>query len=166
MSPAAQASLKAPKSKSNGSENNNIHGIESLIRAMLKKHRTPFMLIKRCILEKQYGRFRKYLPDITPYYAIKANPYPGIIKTFIELGTCFDVASGAEMKQVLRLGASPSKIIFANTIKSPEDIEFARRRSDSWTICMPAGFEINASKTGCRKATTDFFSVHRHSTPP
>jgi len=95
---------------------------------MLKKHRSPFMLIKRSVLEKQYKRFRKCLPEVTPYYAIKAHPHPSIIKTFIKLGTGFDVASAAEMKQVLRLGALPSKIIFANTIKSPEDIEFARRR--------------------------------------
>ncbi|MBU1852416.1 MAG: type III PLP-dependent enzyme [Candidatus Omnitrophica bacterium] len=86
------------------------------------------MLIKRCVLEKQYKRFQKYLPNIIPYYAVKANPNPGIIKTFINLGAGFDVASAAEMKMVLSLGASPSKIIFAHTIKSIEDIEFSRRR--------------------------------------
>jgi len=86
------------------------------------------MLVRRSVLEKQYRRFRKSLPEVIPYYAIKANPHPGVIKTFIKLGTSFDVASAAEMKQVLALGASPQKIIFANTIKTPEDIAFARRR--------------------------------------
>lgn len=86
------------------------------------------MLIKRAVLEKQYERFRKCLPDVTPYYAIKANPHPSVIKSFLSLGAGFDVASASEMKEVLRLGASPSKIIFANTIKSPEDIAFAKRR--------------------------------------
>lgn len=95
---------------------------------MLKKHRTPFMLIRQNVLEKQFKRFRKCLPEVTPYYAIKANPHPAIIKNFVRLGAGFDVASGAEMKLVLSLGASPSKIIFANTIKSEEDIELARRR--------------------------------------
>ena len=122
MNQTQQNNLKPLKSKPDPS------GIEALIRAMLKKHRTPFMLIRRSVLEKQYRRFRKYLPEVTPYYAIKANPYPGIIKTFVKLGTSFDVASANEMKQVLSLGATPSKIIFANTIKSSEDIEFARRR--------------------------------------
>ena len=103
--------------------------IETLIRLMLKKHRTPFMLIKRSVLQKQYHRFRKCLPEVTPYYAIKANPHPGIIKTFVKLGASFDVASANEMKEVLRLGATPSKIIFANTIKSNEDLEFSRRRT-------------------------------------
>src|SRR3989338_3717822 len=114
--------LSPPKSKHDAS------GVENLIRSMMKKHRTPFMLIRRSVLEKQYQRFRKCLPEVTPYYAIKANRHPDIIKTFIKLGASFDVASAAEMKQVLDLGASPSKIIFANTIKSAEDIAFTRKR--------------------------------------
>ncbi len=117
-----QRSLKPPRPKSD------LSSIESLIKAMLKKHRSPLMLIRRCVLEKQYQRFRKCLPEVMPYYAIKANPHQGVIKTFIKLGASFDVASANEMKHVLHLGASPSKIIFANTIKSREDIESARRR--------------------------------------
>lgn len=122
MNPGLQWNSKQPKPKSD------VSGVENLVRAMLKKHKTPFMLIRKSILEKQYTRFCKCLPEVIPYYAIKANPYPGIIKEFIRLGTGFDVASAAEMKEVLRLGASSSKIIFANTIKSTEDIESARRR--------------------------------------
>ena len=34
------------------------------------------------------------------------------------VGAGFDVASGAEMSQVLKLGARADRIIFANTIKS------------------------------------------------
>src|SRR3989338_197107 len=113
--------LSPPKSK------HDANGVENLIRTMIKKHRTPFMLIRRSVLERQYQRFRKCLPEVTPYYAIKANPHPEIIKTFIKLGASFDVASAAEMKQVLDLGAVPSKIIFANTIKSNDDIVFAQK---------------------------------------
>jgi len=39
-----------------------VGGIEHLIRMMLKKHPTPFMMIKRSVLEKQYERFLKALP--------------------------------------------------------------------------------------------------------
>ncbi|MBU1864606.1 MAG: type III PLP-dependent enzyme, partial [Candidatus Omnitrophica bacterium] len=62
------------------------------------------------------------------YFAIKAHPHPEIIKKFVRLGACFDVASANEMKLVLSLGVSPTRIIFANTIKSHEDIICARRR--------------------------------------
>ena len=105
-----------------------INGVENLIRSALRKHKTPFMLIRRSLIEKQYQRFRKCLPDVTPYYAIKANPYSAVIKAFAGLGAGFDVASAAEMKEVLRFRVSPTKIIFANTIKSPEDIAFSHRR--------------------------------------
>ena len=86
---------KLPKVKTaanNTKSISEVSGIENLIRVMLKRHHTPFMIIKRCILEKQYKRFRKCLPEVIPYYAIKANPYPKAIKTFIKLGAGFDVA--------------------------------------------------------------------------
>lgn len=116
---------KKPKTPRSKPDTNNI---TSLIKASLKKHKTPFMLIRRSVLERQYERFRKCLPETAIYYAIKANPHPGVIKAFMDLGASFDVASAEEMRTVLRLGASPSKIIFANTIKSPDDIAFAKRR--------------------------------------
>ena len=101
---------------------------ENLIRSMLKKHRSPLMLIRESVLKKQFMLFKKHLPEVTPYYAIKANANPDIIKTFVKLGAGFDVASAWEMKHVLALGASPEKIVFANTIKTDEDIITARRR--------------------------------------
>jgi ornithine decarboxylase len=122
LAPSRPASPTLSKTKSD------VSGVENLIRAMLKKHRTPFMLIRRGVLERQFQRFRKCLPEVTPYYAVKANPNPRVIKTFIKLGAGFDVASASEMKQVVTLGASRDRIIFANTVKSAEDIIAARRR--------------------------------------
>jgi ornithine decarboxylase len=85
------------------------------------------MIIRKSQLLKQVRRFSKSLPNVQPFYAIKANPHPQIIKTFIKLDCGFDVASAAEMSLVLALGAKPEKIIFANTIKSVEDIIAARK---------------------------------------
>ncbi len=121
--PQQEPSLLPNKSKTSAS-----FGIDDLVRDMLKKHKTPFMLIRRSVLRKQYERFRKCLPEVMPYYAIKANPYPKIIKEFVDMGAGFDVASAEEMKLVLKLGAAPGKVIFANTIKSEEDIQSAKRR--------------------------------------
>jgi ornithine decarboxylase len=102
--------------------------IENLIRKMLKKHSSPLMLIREDMLQKQFKVFHKALPEVMPYYAIKANPHLGIIKKFVDLGAGFDVASANEMNTVLELGASPEKIIFANTIKSNEDIRLAYKK--------------------------------------
>lgn len=108
--------------------NLNGNAVENLIRQTLKKHTSPIMLIRKSVLAKQLHRFRTHLPNVTPYYAIKANPHPEVIKTFLKLGSHFDVASANEMNLVLSLGASPQKIIFANTIKSIEDIRLAYKR--------------------------------------
>lgn len=97
------------------------------IRREVKKHGTPLMIISKDALKAQYSLFKKLLPEVFPYYAIKANPSPEIIKFFADLGAGFDVASANEMKLVLTIGAKPEKIIFANTIKSDKDISFARK---------------------------------------
>lgn len=105
----------------------NGNSVENLIRQSVKKYGMPIMLIRRTILEKQFQRFKKNLPQVLPYYAIKANPNPEIIKTFARLGSNFDVASAREMDLVLSLKVSPRRIIFANTIKSNEDIAAAHK---------------------------------------
>lgn len=103
-------------------------GTETLVRRMLKKHKTPFLLIQKNSLENQLRTFKKNLPGVIPYYAIKANPHPCVVKTFIKLGTNFDVASANEMNHVLSLGAKPSRLIFANTIKSEKDLREAHKK--------------------------------------
>lgn len=103
-------------------------GIENIIRKAAKKHGSPLMLIRKDVLKKQYQMFKRHLKNVVPYYAIKANPNPEIIKEFIRHGSGFDVASAREMDLVLNLGASPDKVIFANTIKSNEDIARAHKR--------------------------------------
>lgn len=97
------------------------------IRRETKKHGTPLMIISKAALKAQFNLFKKHLPDVEPYYAIKANPNPGIIKFFADMGSGFDVASANEMKAVLSLGVRPEKIIFANTIKSEKDMIFSRK---------------------------------------
>lgn len=110
------------------------NGIERLIRRELRKHSTPFMLIRKSVLEKQCTTFRKHLPGVDIYYAIKANPNVDVIKTFLHLGARFDVASASEMNLVLSLGARPDRIIFANPVKSIADIVEARKRRVTFMV--------------------------------
>jgi ornithine decarboxylase len=97
------------------------------INALIKMHGTPLLVIDRQQLIREYLRLRRLLPRVQPYYAIKANPHPDIIRTLGEMGGCFDCASEAEVRHVLQQGIGPERIIFANTIKRPEALEFARK---------------------------------------
>ncbi len=117
--------LTEPSQSKNGSPSNSV---EHLIRRTLKKHKSPVMIVRKTVLKKQYSLFQKRLSQVKIFYAIKANPHPDIIKTFAKLGSNFDVASANEMNNVLDLGVSPDRIIFANPIKSAEDLILARKR--------------------------------------
>lgn len=96
------------------------------IAELAKTHGTPLFVINKSRLKHSVQRLKQTLPRVTPYYAIKANPHPEIISYFArdcQLG--FDVASKGEMELALKNGADPKKMIFANTIKLPEAMQFA-----------------------------------------
>jgi ornithine decarboxylase len=100
---------------------------------LAKKHGTPLVVVDHRVLRKNYTQFRKYLPRVQVYYAVKANPDPAIVRTFYEAGGSFDVASLAEFLTVHEMIKDlPAKerqdfiwdrIIYANPIKAIETLE-------------------------------------------
>ena len=78
-------------------------------------------------IRKNYRAFKKYLPRVQVYYAVKANSNQEIIKTLFREGSSFDVASYNEFIQIYEQIKSLrekdkdffiwDKIIFSNTIK-------------------------------------------------
>ncbi len=102
--------------------------IKKTVSELVRKEGTPLFLISKSRLLEQVEKFRTLLPQVKPYYAMKANSHRFILKTFIKAGIGFDVASINEMDTVLKLGARPDDLIFANTIKRPEALRFAAAR--------------------------------------
>src|SRR3972149_5680271 len=100
-------------------------------RELARKHGTPLMLISRSALRGQLGRFRRAMPRVEPFFAVKANAHPEVIKTMVSGRASFDVASVAEMDRVLAAGAKPERIIFANTVKPVEAIVRAAKKGVS-----------------------------------
>jgi ornithine decarboxylase len=95
---------------------------------LARLHGTPLVAISRSALRAQAARFREALPRVEPFYAVKANAHPEILKTLVAAGTGFDVASAAELEAVLAAGARPERVIFANTIKPVASIAAAVER--------------------------------------
>lgn len=75
---------------------------------------------------RQYEKWCATLPNIKPYYAVKCNPNPVILKTLADLGCNFDCASKNEIASVLNITDDPSRIIFANPCKMSGQIKYAR----------------------------------------
>lgn len=103
------------------------------LRSQAKEHGTPLLIIDHKIIRRQYFQFKKYLPRVGVYYAIKANPEPEIIKTLHSLKSGFDVASQEEFDMVMKavprsalkkkLDFVYNDIILANTIKPVETLK-------------------------------------------
>ncbi|MDR0484807.1 MAG: type III PLP-dependent enzyme [Alphaproteobacteria bacterium] len=80
---------------------------------------TPCVIFDLNVLKEKYADFKKNMPNIEVFYAVKCNPSPKIIETLRDLGSSFDVASIEEVELCLSLKVDPAKLSWGSTIKKP-----------------------------------------------
>ena len=85
---------------------------------------TPCVIINLKTIKKNYLKLKENFPYADIYYAIKANPHDDIISMLYEMGSNFDIASRYELDKVLRLGVTPDRLSYGNTIKKAKDIAY------------------------------------------
>ena len=85
---------------------------------------TPCVVVNLKTIKKNYQNLRENFPYADIFYAIKANPHEEIISMLNEMGSCFDIASRYELDKVLKLGVSPERLSYGNTIKKAKDIAY------------------------------------------
>ena len=90
-------------------------------------HQTPFLVISLAQVERNYRFFRRHLPRVNAYYAMKANPAPRVLSLLAELGAGFDTASAGEMRMLSELGVEGARMIYANPVKTSEGLQTAAR---------------------------------------
>lgn len=90
-----------------------------------------FFTASRQRFQTQWGLWRKELPGITPYYAVKCNPDPRLLQWHVAEGGAFDCASAREMELVCPERADES-VLFANPCKTIQDINIARKKGVQW----------------------------------
>jgi ornithine decarboxylase len=105
---------------------------KKLLLELARKHGTPLVVVDHDLLRRAYASFRRHLPKVQAYYAVKANPAPEILRTLYHAGASFDVASLAEFLLVHTLIEHLpdkerqdfiwDKIIYANPIKPRETL--------------------------------------------
>jgi ornithine decarboxylase len=104
---------------------------------LAQQHGTPLFIIDHDRIRENYRSFKKHLPRVQAYYAVKANSNQEIVKTLFNEGASFDVASYNEFMQVydfLQHFEEKAKdfyiwdkIIFSNTIKDQDTLSKIRR---------------------------------------
>lgn len=80
---------------------------------------------------RQHMRWKKNLPGVKPFYAVKCNPDVEVIRLLAALGCGFDCASKAEIDLVLGMGIDASRIIYAQPCKTKSYLRHAARNNVS-----------------------------------
>jgi ornithine decarboxylase len=103
------------------------------LQQLAQEHGTPLFIVDHDALRKNYREFRRYLPRVQAYFAVKANSLPEIVRTLFQEGASFDVASMPEFNTVYEnIKGMPAKrrqdwiwdkIIYANPIKPESTLE-------------------------------------------
>src|SRR5256884_2920405 len=103
------------------------------LQSLARKCGTPLVVIDHNLLRKNYAEFKKHLPKVQAYYAVKANAEPAIVRTLYKAGASFDVASLPEFmlvyENIKRLAPKQQqdfiwdKIIYANPTKPKETLQ-------------------------------------------
>ena len=103
------------------------------LQALAREHGTPLVVVNHDAIRENYALFKRHLPRVQGYYAVKANPAPEIVRTLFRAGASFDVASFPEFQLVYELirGRSPKerqdfvwdKIVYANPVKAKDTLE-------------------------------------------
>jgi ornithine decarboxylase len=103
------------------------------LQAIAREHGTPVVVIDHDVIRRNVAKFRRHLPKVQAYYAVKANPAPEIVESLYRAGASFDVASLPEFLLVygnirhLPAGERQQfvwdKIVYANPIKPRETLQ-------------------------------------------
>ena len=106
---------------------------KSELLELAQRHGTPLVIVDHEVIRQNYAEFKKHLPHVQAYYAVKANPEPEIVRTLFKIGSSFDVASMPEFNIVYenikdfpekeRQDFIWDKIIYANPIKPKETLQ-------------------------------------------
>src|SRR5262245_19490967 len=106
---------------------------QSTLQQVGKSYGTPLVVVDHDVLRRNYVNFRKHMPRVQVYFAVKANSDPNIVKTFYDVGASFDVASMSEFHTVHDLIKDLpdkerqdfiwDKIIYAHPIKAIETLQ-------------------------------------------
>jgi diaminopimelate decarboxylase len=99
---------------------------------------TPLFVYDLGAVERRIARFRAAFEGVHLHYAMKANPYPPLLKHVWNLVDGIDLASGGELKIALEAGIDASATSFAGPGKRDADLEAA----------VAAGVTLNCESEG------------------
>lgn len=114
---------------------------ESGQRSSKNEQDIPMALLDVGALKRQADTWRRLLPRVEPFYAVKCNTNPAIVETLWQIWQDwgfggFDCASPAEMEAVINLEGikMDEHILYANPCKQVSALEAAKGMGVKWVV--------------------------------
>jgi len=107
---------------------------EIVRQAARQKYSRPFLILDNAIVREKVRRFRAAMPRVRPHYAVKANPDRRVLKTLMQEGCSFEIASTAELDMLLALGVNVAEVFYSNPMKSRQSISYAAAKGVEWFV--------------------------------
>jgi ornithine decarboxylase len=125
-------------------------------------HKGAFYTLSYGRFVQQWALWNRNLPNVKPYYAVKCNPDPTLLRWLTRRGASFDCASAREMFLVKeQFGKEPlgNQVLFANPCKTPHDIQVAKDLKIPWVTADSTEELVKMDQAGYRPDTLLRISV-------
>jgi ornithine decarboxylase len=99
--------------------------VSKFIESTIPGREEPFYAVDLGRFLHLYARWKRLLPRVDVFYAMKSNNDPALLSVMAQLGAGFDCASKEEIKTMVDLGVSPERIIYAHPAKPMSHLKFA-----------------------------------------
>lgn len=96
--------------------------------------RTPLLLLDLDRVTLQVDLWRQYLPQVAPFYAIKANSAPQLLDHLAALGVDFDAATGGELDIVAAHALRPRRVVCTHPVRDEVDLQAIVRHRPSYVV--------------------------------
>jgi ornithine decarboxylase len=112
-------------------DNPGVHRLGLKIFFVLTIRKLAKLLFSRSAIVNQVKLWQRELPYVKPFYAVKSNNDPRLLRWLADQDVAFDCASPQEIRDV---GGLKSQIIYANPCKAPRDIQAAAHLGATTTV--------------------------------
>jgi diaminopimelate decarboxylase len=92
------------------------------LESLTKNYQRPRYIYDLDIIKDRFELFKKALPGVQVYYAMKANSHPEVLRCLHSMGCGADVVSGGEIRRAQECGFKPHEMIYSGVGKTHKEI--------------------------------------------
>jgi len=103
---------------------------------------TPFLVGDTALLARRFTRFMSAMPRVRPFYAVKCNSAPEVLRTALAQGAGFEIASLGELRLLQQIGVPPAEVLYSNTVKPAAHVAGAAE-AGVWRFAVDSEGELD-----------------------